>query len=376
MTLMKLNDEQNRGLSVPCTCAVAAGHSLTHDEDCQARFDPMRVPGNGLGSGEEIETHWQKMMPLLLPLRESSSSIRHDELTEHLHHIASECKITIGCRLRCQYYKAKRTIGDHSLLIRKYRNQTKLNDEQIVRWYEHYRRERLRQQPDLSIDLLEQKRQALIQAHDTVLYWISLMRTHDHHNYKMRTTVSTFISESSNARAQALAAYNDMRLERNPLATRFSLDDCMKNGELSREYFHGNTEEHLKYKHYDSLQVLARAKEEREYTITEIRSIFFCGEVEIRRWEHLLEESMHSNEDSLRAMYAAKVVDACHQYRVWMNDLKDVLDVIDLVVEPINPGFDTSYREEFEEYEVGFDMPKNDDEASDWETEVEEVFEG
>lgn len=351
---------------MPCTCAVSAGHSLTHDEDCQAKYDPTRVIYNGLSSGEEIESVWSKLMHLWLRCRESSSANRHDELTEHMHYIATESVRLMGCKLRKQYFKATKTLARHQNLLKAYRKVSDVSDSQATLWYQRYRmeRDRLRSHPE--IDLLEQKRLELVKSNESVQYWISLMRTHDHHNYKTRSTMSEHISQASSKRKVALSAYNALRNELNQTSETLTIEACQQKGILSREYFDRKHPEYSIYKHFDSMQIVHRAQEEIAYTRTEILSLFKYGFDEIERFKSLQAHSVDHKDKSIHLMYTHGLQKACIQLVNWIADLRKVIEVSGMTP-PVMPDITVIIPEEANEGPLPGEVPLLDEGAPDWE---------
>jgi len=316
---------QNRDMKMPQINALSAGHSLTHEASCQAKYDPTRVLNNGLSSGEEIEANWAKMVSLQLRVREMSSANRHDELTEHLHHIASESVKSLGATLCRQYYKANKTLNHHMVLLRRYRAESGMSDEEALDWYKNYRMARIHKQNNMHLEALEQSRQNLIETNEDALYWLALMRTHDHHNYKTRVTLAQFVMNAVKKRKEALDSFNDIRKWEDPTSPTLTINQCADQGILGQEYFGDNHIEQPKYMHFDALQVVMRAREEIAYTITEIKSILVYASNELQRNRHLQQASADLADQSIRGMYTNNLMNLEKAAGIWISDLADVL---------------------------------------------------
>jgi len=74
-------------IGIPRIACIPIGHSLTHIIKCQYKFFPWLVPGNGLSSGEEVETGWSKLRYLWSKIREMSIGTREDAISDALEHI-------------------------------------------------------------------------------------------------------------------------------------------------------------------------------------------------------------------------------------------------------------------------------------------------
>lgn len=343
--------------------ALSAGHSYRHGEKCQADYDPTRVKGNGLSSGEEIEANWAKMMHLWPRIRELSSSNRHDELTEHLHHIASVCRDSLGKTLRRQYLRASRTLAQHTNLVHLFRQNSGLTDDEVARWYRQYRLQRDRQQKDLEIDLLEQKRQTLIEAHEDVLYWISLQRTHDKNNYKTRATVSQFILRAGGLRRTALAEFNRIREER--FGEVLTLEQCQRRGILGREYFEAHQHEHARYKHYDALQVMARASEEIEYTAVEIQSALLYATNKVLELQR--HQSVANEDNSILHMHTDNLRKSREMLATWLEDLAEVIHIQGISIDDVRDGLADIVTSQTQEEPPPGEDPIINEEDEDWE---------
>jgi len=57
---------------LPSSLCIPIGHALTHVQSCQILRNPMRVEGNGMAAGEEIETLWSRMLRIWPKLKEVS----------------------------------------------------------------------------------------------------------------------------------------------------------------------------------------------------------------------------------------------------------------------------------------------------------------
>jgi len=318
---------------------------------------------NGLSSGEEIESDWAKLMHLWLRVREMSSSNRHDELAENLHHIAGECVQALGVKLKRQYLRATKTLTQNLIKLKMYRHQSASSDQAVLDWYAQYRLQRDRQQNDISIDITEQRRLALIEANENVLYWISLMRTHDHHNYKTRITISQFVMDASNKRRTALEDYNDIRTEADARFERLTLDGCQRSGILSREYFDSARCEHWKYLHFDCLQLIARANEELVYSRIEITSLLEYGRVEIAEYKRLQEKTRYDLDTSVHMMYTERLRGSIDQSDTWRADLACILRLLGIPAVDLDECAEELIHEE--EPPPG-ELPKDRDD-DDWE---------
>jgi len=74
-------------IRIPGIACIPIGHSLTHIIKCQYKFFPWLVPGNGLSSGEEVETGWSKLRYLWSKIREMGIGTREDAISDALEHI-------------------------------------------------------------------------------------------------------------------------------------------------------------------------------------------------------------------------------------------------------------------------------------------------
>lgn len=264
-------------------------------------------------------------MHIYTRLREMSSANRHDELSEHMAFIASECVSNLGRKLTRQYLRAHSTRTRQAALGKAMKQRTSMTDQAVIQWYHDYTVRQASVQPNLTLSAIERARLTLIDAHDDVQYWIQLMRNHEHHNYKMRITVANHIANTCQIRKDALAAYNNVRQNHDPTIVELTLQACIELGLLHRLRGEMTSPDYAKHQHYDCLQVIVRAEEELDYTIIEVMSLLAFCILKINRYQELQKEALGLADDSIACMYACMRQRSRSELGLYLKEMQPII---------------------------------------------------
>jgi len=238
-----------------------------------------------------------------------SCSNRHDELSDHLAFLAGECIDALGVKLHRQFFRAKATLVKHLNLLRALRQITHYTESEVEAWFQLYKDQKELRQPDLTLSMIEEARLKLIRAHDDAHYWIQLMRSHEQHNYKMRTSISQHILDKCRLRREALGAYNLARSSFNPALLPLTLDHCERQGHLHKVRADEGSPDYAKHQHYDSWQLVQRAREEIAFTKVEVQSLIQFASNKIHRFSNMYQEAIIPQ---ARATYDPSMVSCLH----------------------------------------------------------------
>jgi hypothetical protein len=314
-------------------------------------------------------------MHLWLRLREMSSSNRHDELSDHLRFIAAQCLEELAHKLSRQFDRATSTLNKHSNLLITLRKATDMSVSEITTWYTAETSRKESQQPDVQPSLLQATRLELIKCHDDAEYWKKLMRNNEHHSYKMRTTASKHVAETSRLRAVALAKYNEIRMEQNPSYESLTMAECEAQGHLNKLGGDVKSSDHMKHQHFDSIQVVDRAREELGYTKIEIDSLLHFMVRECQRYTDL-EEGFKDDKDQSKANMCQSYAESIRmQLGQYLLDLRKAIKFYRIDIEyASNVSHSVVVDSEIlkERTLVGEYPPEEENDADDWDSEEEQ----